>query len=421
LENRLNPDSAAKAPQHAAPRPLPIRLLNAAGRLAGDGRPLVSLDPERMIRGAERQSGLSDWGPLPFRPALEALMESLENDAQLNTFGRMMMRDYVLRMLVNRLTIQRDLKAHPEILEVKITRPLFILGLPRTGSTLLQRLLAANPDARSPESWEMMYPSPPPEAATYDTDPRRKLARRRLGMLNWSAPEYPSVHETLADVPEECVYLLQTAFATYSYELMARIPGFRRWLQQHDQLETYRYHKIMLQVLQWRCEKSHWVLKSPFHALSLGELLQVYPDASVVLTHREPAQVVPSLCSLFNVFHTLTSDRSDPKQLGSDLLDLLAPANDRVIELRRTQGEERFLDIGYRELVADPFSTAQRIYTNFGRPLPAAALDAMRAWHAGNPQHKHGVHRYTLDEFGLEPAQVDARFATYRERYAAFI
>lgn len=375
------------------------------------------------MRSAERKTGLSDWGTesQDFRPGLNALMESLEHDAELNTLGRVMMRSYVQRLLENRLKIARDLREHAEIHKVEIRRPLFIVGFPRTGSTLLQRLLARDPGVRSLQTWEMMLPSPPPETASYASDPRIKISDRRVKALNWMAPEFAIAHELVAGEPEECVSLLQTSLVNSSFELMARIPGYRRWLLEQDQHAPYRYYRQQLQLLQWKHPKDHWVLKSPFHLLGIEALMDVFPDAVIVQTHRDPARVMPSLCSLFNVMHQLTSDQADPKQLGPSMLELLGWADDRAIDLRERIGDERFFDVSYRDLVSDPFETVRSIYTRFGYSLSAEAVTAMQAWHRENQQHKHGVHRYSLEMFGLSTEMVERRFARYNARFKDYL
>lgn len=375
------------------------------------------------MQRAMRATGLSDWGDTlqDFRPGLARLMQSLDGESELNFIGRLMMRDYVQRLLVNRLKIARDLKQYPDIERVEIRRPLFIVGFPRTGSTLLQRLLARDPAARSLQAWEMMLPSPPPEAATYASDPRIKLADRRLRMLDWMAPEFSVAHEVVAGEPEECVSLLQTTLTSSCFELMARMPSYRDWLRTQDQTQPYRYYQRQLQLLQYRNARQHWVLKSPFHLLAIDALMQVFPDAVIVQTHRAPERVLPSLCSLFNAMHQLTSDRTDPRQLGSSMIELLAEANAHLDAAREKYPAERFMDVPYQGLVDDPVGTVRSIYTRFGYPLGDAALGQMQAWHGSNPQHRRGVHQYSLEQFGLTPADVERRFADYRRRYAAYL
>lgn len=401
-------------------RPWPVRALNALGRAAAPEK-LVPIAAEPLIRRAERATGLSDWGSLNFRPALDRLIWSLNHESRLNLMGRLMLRDNLVRQLSNRLKIQRDITLHPEILETPVERPVFIVGSPRTGSTLLQRLLSKDPAVRSLQTWEMMLPSPPPEEASYTTDPRIALIERKLKVLKWSAPEFMVAHEVDAGEPEECVSLLQTTLMTQTYELMCNLPSYREWVDAQSPIESYSYYRVQLQLLQYRMRRNHWVLKSPFHLFGLPAILELFPDAIIIQTHRDPDRVIPSVCSLFNVMHQLTSDHADPLQLGPVLLQRLATMNDRYMDIRDQLGNERFHDISFRQLVQSPLEAVEAFQQRFGFEYTPMARSNMEQWLAANPQHKHGVHRYTLEQFGLEQAQVDRAFGRYRERYAEFL
>lgn len=403
-------------------RPWPIRWMNAAGHAwAHDGRDWVSLDAATLIRDAEQATGLSDWGPEPLDEPLKRLVQSLNEEAQLNLTGRLMLRSNLRRQLTTRLKLQRDWKQHPEILDEKIERPLFIVGLPRTGSTLLQRLLARDPSVRSLQTWEMMLPSPPPTEETAHNDPRIKLIDRNLRFLYWAAPEVTIAHEVAAGEPEECVSLMQNSLMSPAYELMCNLPSYRAWVDAQDPMLSYSYYRKQLQLLQWKYRRDHWVLKSPFHLMGLNAILKLFPDAVIVQTHREPVQVVPSLCSLFAAIHQLTSDRCDPLELGPRWLARLTDANDRTIALRDRIGDERFVDVSFRDMVQDPFTVLRGIYARFNYPLSDAALQGMQQWQLANPQHKHGVHHYTPEQFGLTTEEVEQRFALYRERFQAYL
>lgn len=411
---------AASIERAAAPRAL--RWFNAAGRgLAGDAGGWPSLQPERLIEKAQRDTGLHDWGSEEFRPALNRLCESLRDEARLNLMGRLMLRSNLLRQLSNRLKMQRDWTRNPSILKQSIRRPLFIVGLPRTGSTLLQRLLARDPNVRSLQTWEMMLPSPPPTEATYLSDPRIAEVDRKLAILRWAAPEFIVAHEVAAGEPEECVSLLQTTLVTHTWELWCRMPRYIDWVDTQDIRQSYQLYRKELQLLQSSFERDHWVLKSPFHLFGLEAILEMFPDAAIIQTHREPKAVVPSLCSLFSVMHQLTSDHASRQETGKRLMDRLAKANDRAIELRQKDADERFFDVSFRHMIEDPLGVVRRIYDRFGYVLEPAAEAAMLDWLRSNPQHKHGVHRYTLDEFGLDSNDVERRFAQYRERFAAYL
>jgi hypothetical protein len=403
-------------------RPLPLRLFNGVGRhLGADGRAWISLDPDKLVRNAEEKTGLHDWGGDSWREALQQLTHSFEREARLNLFGRIMVRQYLDRILANRLKIQQELKAHPEILDIEIRKPLVIVGLPRTGSTLTQRLLARDPGARSLMTWEMMHPIPPPRPETYLSDPRIRGMHRRLKLLDWAAPDFMRAHEVVAGEPEECISLMQGTLQSITFEILAYLPGYRAWLATQDMRASYRDYKRQLQLLQSQYDKHHWVLKSPFHMWGLEALMEVFPDARVVQTHRSPVSVMPSLCSLFSAMYTLTSDEHEPRQIGAMWLDDVAAITDHIIDLRDRIGDDRFIDVSYRDMVSDPIGIAESIYQRFGMELGEDARRAMRDWLAANPQHKRGVHRYTLDEFGLSEPAVTRAFARYFQRFGQYL
>ncbi|MDB5968160.1 MAG: hypothetical protein JWQ90_610 [Hydrocarboniphaga sp.] len=415
---RAAQNSIYRAP-HA---PVLLKGLNAAGRAWGrDGAAWVRLDTDDLIRRAQASTGLSDWGDEPLREPLEVLCHSFENDARLNLGGRIVVRNYLKRLLENRLRMQRDFTQHPEILDVEIHRPVFIVGLPRTGSTLLQRLLARDPAVRSLATWEMIFPSPPPDDASIATDPRIARAAFRIKMMNWGAPDFVTAHELVVDEPEECVGLLMTTLISNAYELMNDLSGYRSWFGQQDQRGSYRYFKRQLQLLGWRRPRDHWVLKCPVHLFGIKALLDVFPDATLVQTHRDPVSVMPSVCSLFSVVQTLLSDYADPRLLGSDWVERWAQGCDDASTLRAAGAEPRFVDVAYKQMISDPFVAVRDIYAARGETFTPEAEAAMRRWLAGNPQHKHGKHQYRLEDYGLTADQVNTRFASYRERFAAYL
>lgn len=402
--------------QKHADRPALISWINDLGEVLGLGE-RVSLDVEDLIRQAENSTGLKDWGEGNFREGLEVLTRSLKEESNLSTVGRIIFRSYLSRMLTNRLNIQRDLTRYPEIATTRVSRPLFIIGLPRTGSTLLQRLLSRDPSVRSLQTWEMMRPSPPPTPETYHSDPRRKDAERRLKLLNWMAPEFASVHEWTAGEPEECLSLLQATLVSIVFEMMAPVPSYGTWLETQDLHAPYQYYRHQLQLLQYHLRGDHWVLKSPIHLFALKEVLEIFPDAHIIMTHRDPVKILPSICSYFAVLYKLHCRDVDLTTLGPYWLEKWGAANDAAIQLREEVGNDRFLDVDYRRLVKEPFGVVQEIYDHFGYNLTDDAMGAMKQWHANNPQHKHGVHQYSLEQFGLTAEQVHRRFARYVEHF----
>jgi hypothetical protein len=392
-----------------------VRVLNAAGAALGRlGLRQPSLDPRSLLAAAEGRAGLADWGDGRFREGLENLVGSFEAQGTAHTFGRIFFREYVIRLLVSRLRIQDDLKCYPEILDVPIRRPLFITGLPRTGTTLLHRLLSEDSAGRPLLFWETLEPSPPPRAETRRSDPRIARARKATRTMNALAPGIAVAHLYEAESPEECNNLFAHSMMAGMLGFMFDVPGFVEWLRQQELIEPYRYLRRQLQLLSWRCPGDHWILKSPAHLFGLDALLAAFPDACIVLTHRDPRQSIPSLCSLAAAFRGITCRRIDLARLGAEINEAMGTGVDRALAVRAKADPGRFLDVPYSSMTADPIGTAREVYRHFGYESSPEFEERMRRWLAENPQHKQGVHRYSLDQFGLSAVDIDARFANYR-------
>jgi hypothetical protein len=418
----MNQDAAPSGLYRSPSAPWPLRVLNWAGRSWGrDGAAWIRLDAEGMLARAEAATGLSDWGDEPLHEPLKVLCDSIENEARFNCGGRLVVRQFMDRILQYRLLMQRDFTQHPEILDVEIRKPIFIVGLPRTGSTLLQRLLARDPQVRWLATWEMLFPSPPPDDASVAKDRRIRKADGRIKALNWAAPDFVRAHELAVAEPEECVSLLQSTLISNAYELMNDLAGYRAWFNQQDLRVPYRYYKKQLQLLSWKRPRDHWVLKCPVHLFGLQAMLEVFPDATFVQTHRDPVSVMPSVCSLFSVVQTLLSDYADPRLLGGDWARRWAEGCNQAIDLREAGAESRFVDVAYKQMISDPFAAVRSIYEARGEAFTPEAEAAMRGWLADNPQHKHGKHHYRLEDYGLTADQVNSEFARYRQRFAAYL
>lgn len=399
------------------PRPPWVRLVNSAGaglRRLGVRWPRV--DADAMMATARRRTGLTDFGPAHFREGLGVLVDAFEAVDNSHAFGRVFFREYVTSLLVNRLKIQADLTRHPEILDVPLRRPLFITGLPRSGTTFLHRLMSEDPAGRTLLLWESMEPSPPPEPSTYRTDPRIRRARRSMRMLLRLSPRLDTAHEFDAESPEEDNSLFAHGFVSGILGFLFDVPDYVKWLDERteaEHIENYRYARAQLQHLSWKVRADHWVLKAPAHQYSLGALLTVFPDASVVVTHRDPLKVVPSVCSLAAGLRGVLTDRLDLRRLGAELAEAVAVGPDRVIATRARFDPARFFDVTYPQLTADPVGTARAVCEHFGYDFGPGYESRARAWLAAHPQHKHGVHRYSLDDFGLDAATVNGHFEAY--------
>ncbi len=400
-------------------KPPVVRAINAAGSVLGKlGVAWPRVDPEKLIRRARRISGLSDFGDDSFREGLEALVDAFNRRDSANAFGRIVFGQYVTGLLVSRLKVEDELARHPEILEVPVDRPLFITGLPRSGTTLFQRLMSEDPTARPLLYWEMVAPAPAPEPATYRTDPRIAAIRDQVRELEALSPRLSVAHETEAESPEEDNNLYARDFVAPYLGFLFDVPDYVRWLQDVPPdrvLESYRFARRQLQLLSWKVRGDHWVLKSPTHQYSLDALFGAHPDARVVVTHRDPRAVVPSACSLAAAVRGIHADRLDLRGMGEELVREVAGGSIRAIEARGSLDPSRFFDVGYDRLVADPIEAVRDACAHFGYDFGPAFEANARRWLAENPQHKRGVHRYRLEDFGLDGETVDRHFAPYRE------
>lgn len=406
----------------ARPPRWPVRLYNSAARATArlGWRP-APITAERALRAARRRTGLHDLGPGAVEEPLTILARSFETEAGFSPFGRRVARQILQGLVEERLKIVDTLDRHPEIRQVEIHRPLFIVGLPRTGTTLLYSLLAQDPAARPLLTWESVYPTPPPTTKTRHTDRRIRKVARLLRMVKYLVPEFDQVHELSATAPEEDQRLLRHTFVTWAFSLPGDVESYLDWLRSLDSttvVEAYRFYRSQLQLLQWRCPGEHWVLKSPAHMPFLGELREVFPDACIIQTHRDPARVLPSACSLVMSASRPLVERLDTRRIGERVLDLARRSVEKVEQVRRSIPAEQILDVRYSELVRDPFGVVRSIYDHFGYTLSSSMEGGMREWLARNPRHKHGRHRYSLEQFGLDRREVDRWFEPYRRRYS---
>ncbi len=409
---------------HAPPppfRPLPIRAFNALGRGASKlGVRGFSLGEGSLLAAARSEAKLDDLGPETFLPGLRVLLESLERDAKLNAFGRYFARRQVLELLICRLRLVDWRSRHPEVAAQRITRPLFVLGLPRTGTTLLYSLLALDPAHRSPLSWEIDEPCPPAEAASYESDARIAKSEWRFAQLRELARGIEAIHPVGAALPQECIVITASEFASIRFEMCFDVSSYQRWLLAADMRGCYAWHKRFLQHLQSRFAKERWVLKSPGHLGTIDALLAEYPDALIVQTHRDPRRVVPSVSSLEWTLRQVASDALDPHALGKQQLQAWSETLRRGMRARAKHAAQanQFVDLHFHEIAADAVGCVRRIYAHFGLALTPEFERRMRDYVAAHPREEHGAHRYTLEGFGLSTGEVDAAFADYTARFA---
>lgn len=398
-------------------RPWPIRAWNAGGRAAGLAGVRASLALDDLLAAARRSARLDDFGDPYFREPLGVLLASLEAEAALHPFGRTVMRGRIAGMLANRLRVEALVREHPDIERIPIARPIVIAGLQRTGTTLLHRLLAADPRARSLAAWEALHPAPLDGEGREGSARRRRAAQLSERGLRWLSPQFFAVHPVEADAPEEDVLLLDHCFTSQAPEATLHVPTYASWLEGHDLVPAYRYLARLLRVLLWQRPGAHWVLKTPHHMEYLAELFEVFPDALVVQTHRDPRATTGSFCSMVAHGRGIFSDCVDPREVGRHWLRKVRRMIDRSLAVRDERDGRSFVDVSYYDLVADPLAEVRRVYDAAGLELTPEAAEAMRALLAHQKKDKHGRHVYRTRDFGLSPALVDETFADYRGRF----
>ncbi len=416
-------------------RPAAVRMLNRLGRMLDGVRPDRRLTEESLLEYARRRYGLSDFGELSFRIPLRMLLDSVESEAQLTPVGRWITRKRLLGMLGNRLRAEKLFREHPEIEEIEIEPPIVITGMQRTGTTLLHRLLAADPDTRALLSWEAINPAPLPargakgenphvkedprgkEYPRRKEDPRLRLARLSEKALAYLAPDFFAIHPVEAQAPEEDVLLLDYSFLSTVPEATLRVPSYACWLESQDLLPAYRYMKRLLQLLHWQRPAKRWVLKSPHHLEYLDTLFSVFPRAKIIQTHRDPSVTLASFCSMIAHGRGVFSDSVDPCEIGRDWSRKVRRLVGRALETRERIGEGRFLDVYFHNLLSDPVREIERIYAFTDLPLTGETRRSLEAALRVNGRHRYGYHRYRLEDFGLSRAGVEACFAEYRRRF----
>ncbi|MDR3417269.1 MAG: sulfotransferase [Nevskia sp.] len=376
----------------------------------------AALVAEELVAQARQATGLSRFDDDSFREGLQVLVADLNRNGRPEA-AQERLRGSIVAALAARLKTTAYLEQRPELLTRPVERPVFVFGVPRTGTTLLSNLLAADPARRSPLTWEIDEPVPPPTPDTLYSDPRA-LARLEMERKMLAArPEMGKYYRNSAIYPNECMFFIMHDFKALIWESRGLLPNYRDWLFQDADLgSTYRYHKRFLQLLQADV-RGTWNLKMPSHALWLPDLLRVYPDARLVWTHRDPYTATGSFCSLLSLSHQAFMGQVDAQWLGRNCSFQAAEHAKRIMDARDKLGKDRIVDVHYGELMRDPIGTMRRLYVALGDPFTVAAESGMRAWLADNPQEKFGRHEYKLAQYGLSVDQLAPLFERYLSRY----
>jgi hypothetical protein len=403
---------------HQSRPPLAARVINRMGKILLErGHTVVDLDENALLDAACRRAGLSDWGDESFREPMRVYLRSCQEDGRLTILGRLWAREFCISLLTNRLKIQDTLKQYPEIRQVPIERPLFILGLPRTGSTLLHNLLALDPDARAPLIWELDSPCPPPTPETTAADARARQARYRLWFFNHMSPGFHVGHLMHSQRPDECGHIFMKTFLDIHCFLAFGAWGYFHWLMKQDLRPAYEYYRTVLQILMWKFPGRRLVVKYPYHLRSLDIVLELFPDAHIVQTHRDPRKVLPSIATLGALSMSTVTDHVDLPRFGRNLYDYYVEFVAKGMQFRRDLAAGQCIDIQYRDLLRDPIAEVQRIQHFFGYDFSEPARERMSEYLRDNPQHKFGVFQYDLESFGFDEESIRHDFQAYCETY----
>jgi Sulfotransferase family len=384
----------------------------------------VSFEVESIMADAHAQTGLADFGADPWREALTVLAASLDREANLHAIGRSAQRQRLVDSLAVRLTFVEACKRSPEILGERIDDPLVIVGLARTGTTMLHRLISSDPGLYSARWWEVRFPAPFAGWDWRGPDRRIAAAREQVQAILATMPVLAAIHPWDAEGPDEEIMLMEHAFVSHVPESTANLPSYRAWIDRRDQRAQYAYLKKLLQYLQWQKKKrgeraDRWVLKAPTHQGNLDRLFETFPGAVVIHTHRDPVETIASVASMYFALWGLNTDAPDPLEIGNQVLDRYARAAERSIALRETIPKERIVDVSYRDVARDPVGTVRAIYAQIGRALTPEAEVAMHAWVAKNPREHRPPHEYTAEKFGLSRERIERACPRYRARFVA--
>lgn len=378
----------------------------------------MTLEVDALLDAARAKTGLTELGDDWFLEPLGVLVRSLEDEAQLSDLGLQMTERRLTALLVDRLRLRAFQREHPEVLDEQVRVAAEICGLPRTGSTLLHRLLAASPQLTSTASWETSYPLPFPDEPA-DAPERKRRAREKMEAFLALSPEFAQIHTVSWEAPEEDVILVDRSFASMSFDSFYWVPTYGVWLRGFDQSRAYGELREWLQVLQWQDPSragKPWVLKSPHHLTAAETVLDTFEGCKIVMTHRSPVQAVPSYASMVATMTAQYSEAADPAAIGrywSDRFRETLQGFGRVREAR----PDRFVDVHFKAMLTDPLAEVRRVLVELGLTPGPADEAAWEAYLEQNRAERHGKHSYTAEDFGLSDEQLSRDFAFYTQAY----
>ncbi|WBQ15774.1 sulfotransferase family protein [Sphingobium yanoikuyae] len=375
----------------------------------------AALVADALIDRAIKATGLDRFDSDSYREGLDILLADA-NQAGLSDSGHARMEANVVDLLSNRLRTTDYLAQRPELLERPVERPVFVFGIPRTGTTLLSNLLACDPARRSPLTWEIDEPVPPATSATLKSDPRAIARLEQEKAMLAARPEMGKYYRNSAVYPNECIFFMAHDFKALALESRGKLPNYRDWLFSTDMTSAYDYHKRFLQLLQADAP-GVWNLKMPSHSLWIETIRKIYPDARFIWTHRDPYTAMGSFCSIISLGQMAFTGRVDPEWLAENCTYQAKLHADRIMDAREQLGEDSMVDVHYADLTSDPIGTMRRLYAALGDEFTPEAEAAMQSWLDDNPQGKFGRHDYKLAQYGLSVEQLAPHFERYLSRY----
>jgi hypothetical protein len=375
------------------------------------------LNEQQLVALACERAQADDFGPDTWQVGLEALVRALNDEGNLNALGESVYADQIVGLLASRLAIEGWYAKHPVIDEQQIVTPLFGIGLPRTGSTALSFLLACDQSRRSLRTWEASSPCPPPETATEHTDPRIAQSAVGIEMSHQMFPDFVGMLPSSPTGPSECLHLMALNFHSELFQGMATLPSYTAWLLSCDMEPTYRYHKRVLKLLQWRCPPERWSLKTPAHMTTIDGLEAVYPDARFVMTHRDITAVLPSVCAVKEALSTPLTDSFDNLALGRHEHMIWLESIRRLVAFRNDGREDRFADVSFSDMQEDPIGAMERLYAQLGDELTADTRDRMAEWWEESAKERRQGGRPDPAAYGLDLDAIRKDFAFYHEQF----
>jgi hypothetical protein len=378
---------------------------------------MSALNPADLTSAARNQSGLDDFGSDSFREGLDVYCESVNSEAQLNELGSLAVAGNIVAAISNRLRVVDWARRHPEVAAERIEAPIVVIGMFRAGTTFLSYLLDQDTRNRPLLRWEAQDSAPPPSPSTHRSGPRVDAVRASAAMMDQINPRFKAIHNEEADGPTECISVMGQDFKSLLWESLTNVPSYGRWLLSTSHRSAYDYHHLTLQVLQSGGVRGRWTLKSPHHAIALESLTAVYPDAHLVLLHRDPVVLCASVCSLITTLSATFTDADHRRYIAAHWTAILDESIRRVDAFRAAHPQHRVVDLQCADLVQDPLGAMKKIYAAVGDELDLRVSARIRAYVESHPKGQFGAHRYDLAEFGLHPDQLSERFAGYIDRY----